>query len=164
MSIQVRFGVEGNKSRGNTELIKRFSITISLACLLFIIGCRSSQDARVKTIAGESPQTTASPAGNSATSLDFALTNFTGTPIRDIYISPSDSANWEENVLGQNELRDGDTVNISFSSEEKAVLWDIKVDDASGHFAVWKNLTLTNLSSIKLRVDLNQKIVVAEVE
>lgn len=151
-------------------LLKRFSITISLVCLVVSTGCHSSHDERVKSVASESTpgislKTTPSPADGPATSLDFALTNYTGIKLRELYISPSDSPNWEENVLGKSEVGDGDTVNIRFSSEEKAAWWDLKVDDGFGHFAMLKSLNLGNLSSIKLRLDLYQHtVIIAEIK
>jgi hypothetical protein len=116
---------------------------------------------------GESAATTAPP----ARALGFALANLTGTALRAVYVSPSDSAGWEENVLGGGELADGATVRIGFSPEEKTVSWDIRVEAVDDHYAEWKGLHLRDVSRITLMLDVVgeraaawERVVVAEVE
>jgi hypothetical protein len=104
-------------------------------------------------------------AGVTAGGLGFDLVNFTGSTLRAVYISPSDSTGWEENILGSGEMNDGDTVDIRFSSEGKAALWDIRVEGADGHYAEWKGLDLHGVSRITLLLNLvREPVVVAEVE
>lgn len=101
----------------------------------------------------------------SADILSLDLANFTGSALRAVYISPSASTGWEENVLGGDELKDGDTVDIRFSPEERAVLWDIRVESADEHFAEWKGLDLRGVSRVTLLLNLVEKpTAVAEVE
>ena len=91
--------------------------------------------------------------------------NSTGTPFRGIYISPSDSPGWEENILGADLLNDGGTVTIRFNPAENCILWDLKVQDTYGHYAEWKNIKLNEVSRITLSIDLRQNaMAVAEVE
>ncbi len=95
----------------------------------------------------------------------LALDNSTGVSFRALYLSPSDSAGWEENVLGGEELPAGETVDIRFSPEERAVLWDMRVEAVDGHYAEWKSLDLREISSMRLIVGLTgEPVVVAEVE
>jgi hypothetical protein len=110
---------------------------------------------------GSAQSATAAPAGG----LGFDLVNFTGSTLRAVYISPSDSKGWEENVLGGDELNDGKTVDIRFSPEETAVLWDMRVEGADGHFAEWEGLDLRDVSRITLLFKLaGEPVAVAEVE
>jgi len=105
------------------------------------------------------------PAGATAIALGFDLVNYTGSTLRAVYISPSDSKGWEENVLGKDELADGETVDIRFSSEEKVIRWDIRVESADEHYAEWKGLDLRDVSRITLLLNLVGKPVAdAEVE
>lgn len=114
---------------------------------------------------GESASTTGAPAGVRAGALGFSLANFTGTALRAVYISPSESAGWEENILGGGELADGATIVIGFSPEEKTASWDIRVEAVDNHFAEWKGLHLRDVSRITLLLDMvGERVVVAEVE
>ena len=110
---------------------------------------------------GESAATTGARAG----ALGFSLANFTGTTLRAVYVSPSESAGWGENILGGGELGDGATVAIGFSPEEKADSWDVRVEAVDDHFAEWKGLRLRDVSRITLLLDMvGGRVVVAEVE
>jgi hypothetical protein len=97
--------------------------------------------------------------------LDFALTNFTGVALRGVYLSPQDSTGWEENLLGGGELTYGDTVDIRFSPEERAALWDLRVESAGGAHAEWKGLDLRAVNRITLRLkEDGERVAVAELE
>lgn len=82
---------------------------------------------------------------------DLAITNLTGTKISALYLSPSDSPNWQENVLGHDVLRDGDTAAIRFDSGAEPPLWDLRVDSGS-YRAEWLRLDRTKISAIVLRL------------
>jgi hypothetical protein len=97
--------------------------------------------------------------------LGFDLNNLTGSTLRAVYVSPSESDGWEENVLGADELSDGAAVRIRFSPEERAALWDIKVEAPDGHYAEWKGLGLRGASRITLLLGAaGEPAAVAEVE
>jgi hypothetical protein len=104
------------------------------------------------------------PGAASSGALDFALINLTGQMISAVYVSPHGSTGWEENVLGRDQLSSGETVEISFSPTEQSVNWDLRVEDADGRHAEWKNLDLREISAIKLRLNVYNKTVLAEVE
>lgn len=133
-------------------------------------GCCSSHDETVQPGGVESTQGIPAReasllANDSAHNLDFALTNFTGSTMRAVYLSPSDSTGWEENVLGGDKLEDGGTVNIRFNSEEKASFWDLRVEATDGYYAEWKSLNLRDVARITLHIKLDKGvIVIAEVE
>lgn len=155
-------------SRGEKRLTGRAATLVALACLF--AGACSSQRTRPSEGAGTASPTRVEPAATNAAHAGarapgFALANFTGTTLRAVYISPSDSAGWEENVLGGGELADGATVAIGFSPEEKAASWDIRVEAVDDHFAEWKGLQLSDVSRITLLLDMvGERVVVAEVE
>ena len=46
---------------------------------------------------------------------DFTLVNRTGVEIHKVYASPHSSDDWEEDILGDDTLSDGESVNITFS-------------------------------------------------
>lgn len=46
---------------------------------------------------------------------DITVTNKTGEPIYSLFISPADSEDWEDDVLGVDVLDDGASVDVKFS-------------------------------------------------
>lgn len=84
---------------------------------------------------------------------DFVLVNRTGVDIQELYVAPHDSDDWQEDILGQDVLLDGDRVNIRFARKEKTKLWDLRVTDDSGNSIEWENFDLTKVSRITLYMD-----------
>ncbi|MBV9858848.1 MAG: argininosuccinate lyase [Alphaproteobacteria bacterium] len=83
---------------------------------------------------------------------DFTLVNKTGYELKEVYVSPNNTSDWQEDVLGQDTLGDGERVNIHFKRAEKTCRWDLKVvytdDDSS---AVWGNIDLCSVERITIR-------------
>ena len=132
-----------------------FNTTVITLALLFAVSCSSPTDRS----GGNSP-TASSPA-----TPGFDLVNFTGSTFRAVYVSPTDSSGWEENVLGRDTLDDGATVDIRFTSNEGPALWDLKVVGTSGYYAEWKGLDLRGISRVTLAINLiDEPTVVAELE
>lgn len=88
----------------------------------------------------------AAPAGQQ----DFTLHNDTGIEIYSVYVAPHDSDDWEEDILGQDTLADGDKVRIRFSRKEKAAKWDLRIEDEKGRSIEWENLNLLEISDVTL--------------
>jgi hypothetical protein len=81
---------------------------------------------------------------------DFILHNETGVEIYAVYVSPSDADDWQEDVLGQDTLADGESVKITFNDREKAKHWDIRVEDEGDGSIEWTDLDLTRISELTL--------------
>src|SRR6185436_10610505 len=64
---------------------------------------------------------------------DFVLHNETGVEINSLYVSPHDSDDWEEDILGEDTLPNGKSVKITFDDRNKKVHWDLKVTDKDGN-------------------------------
>jgi hypothetical protein len=83
---------------------------------------------------------------------DFELVNKTGYEINEVYISPSKKGSWEEDILGDETLEEGDSRTIRFHNSGNTCIWDLKVvyeeDDST---AVWENLDLCKVSKITIR-------------
>jgi hypothetical protein len=136
---------------------------VTLVCLL-AISCSSRTD-RSGTTSGESSSAQRNLTASSPAGAGFDLVNFSGSPIRAVYLSSGDSSSWEENVLGTDILDDGATVEIRFVSNEAPALWDLKVVARSGYYAEWKGLDLRGVSRVTLAMALiNGPAVVAELE
>jgi hypothetical protein len=81
---------------------------------------------------------------------DFTLHNNTGVVINSLHISPHSSNAWEEDILGQDTLADGESLEIAFSRKETAKLWDLRIEDSKGNAIEWENLNLLEISEVTL--------------
>ena len=81
---------------------------------------------------------------------DFTVLNKTGIEIHDLYVTPHDSDDWEDDILGEDTLVNGAEVDIKFSRKEKAKSWDLKVVDVDGNEVTWENLDLLEISKVTL--------------
>lgn len=101
-----------------------------------------------------SPAATNANASNSAAQTagaqDFTLVNRTGVEIHALHVAPHESDDWEEDVLGQDTLPDGATVDIKFDRDEKAAMWDLRIEDKDGNHIEWENLDLLKISKVTL--------------
>ena len=92
------------------------------------------------------------PASAAEAKQDFRLVNKTGYEIKHVYVSPSKSDDWEEDVLGKDTLDDGEAWNIKFHRSVRTCKWDLKVtysdDDSS---AIWQNIDLCEIERITIR-------------
>ena len=85
---------------------------------------------------------------------DFKLVNKTGYELKELYVSPSKSDDWQDDVLGQGTLGDGDKIDIKFHRATKTCHWDLKVvysvDSSS---AVWNDIDLCTVEKITIHYD-----------
>ena len=85
---------------------------------------------------------------------DFTVVNRTGYEIYSLYVSPSDERSWEEDVLDDDVLPDGDSVRVNFDNSEDDCMWDIMVvysiDD---EHVYWNDIDLCEVSTVQLQYD-----------
>ncbi len=81
--------------------------------------------------------------------LNFELHNETGYEINEVYVSPNNSDDWEEDVLGQDTLPNHESVNITFS-RQKQDYWDVKVVFKGGKESVWYKFDLSQITDITI--------------
>jgi hypothetical protein len=83
---------------------------------------------------------------------DFNLVNKTGYDIKSVFVSPSKSSEWEDDVLGKDTLEDGDSWDIKFHRSSHACKWDLKVVyDVDSSTAVWNGIDLCQVQKITIR-------------
>ena len=99
------------------------------------------------------PANTASDTAATEGKQDFMLHNQTGVEIDKLFVSPSDKDDWQEDVLGQDTLPNGQSVEIKFSPKEKAAKWDLKVVDKAGASIEWHDLNLIEISEVTLHYE-----------
>jgi len=87
----------------------------------------------------------------SAAPQDFDLDNATGYDLKNLYISPTDTNEWGDDVLGEDVLKDGQTVKIHFpEGRGEGCEWDLKVtynDDTSHE---WHNVNLCEITTVTI--------------
>ncbi|UYV18317.1 hypothetical protein K1Y77_12600 [Halomonas qaidamensis] len=65
------------------------------------------------------------------------ITNRTGYTLYYMYVSPADSKNWEEDVLGNDVLMDGDTQRVTITGYNSPI-FDIRlVDEDEDSYTFW---------------------------
>ena len=82
--------------------------------------------------------------------LDFTLVNKTGYDIKEVYVGPTTSEEWGDNVLGKDILKAGQSLELKFHPKATAEKWDIKVIYTDGETAWWKGYKLTEITKINL--------------
>jgi hypothetical protein len=96
--------------------------------------------------------------------LDFTLVNKTGYGIKGIYVSPSTSDEWGDNLIDK-PIENGDSLAITFSPKAKAAKWDIRIEWVDpGDPVVWKGYDLTTINKITLHYDREKDTTTAETE
>jgi len=102
-----------------------------------------------------------------AYNLDFLLVNKTGYDISEIYVSPTKMKDWGEDIMGRDILASGESVEISFDTEETARKWDIYVTWVgyeSDEDVYWIGFDLSKISKITLYYDARKGETWAETE
>ena len=85
---------------------------------------------------------------------DFRLVNKTGYEVKDVYVSPTKTDDWGDEVLGRgNRLADGQGVDIHFNPRTRTCRWDLKVVYSDDDKAVWRDINLCEVDKITLHYD-----------
>jgi hypothetical protein len=85
---------------------------------------------------------------------DFKLVNRTGYEIKEVYVSPSKSTDWEEDILGDGVLDDRSSREIKFHRSAKTCHWDLKVVyTVDSSTAVWNDIDLCTVEKITIHYD-----------
>ena len=153
---------------------KTLLVTGALALSLGLIGCGApATNVNVKTTGNTANAVPANAAANTAANTtntnsaantaaapatagadqDFTVVNKTGVVIDKLYVSPSDKDDWQDDILGQDQLADGASVDIKFHPKEKTAKWDLRIEDTKGNAIEWTDLDLTEISKLTLHYD-----------
>jgi len=84
---------------------------------------------------------------------DFTLTNKTGYTVKHVYVSAASASSWEEDVLGEDTLDDGEHVDISFAKGTRGCSYDLKVVYDDGDSSEWGKLDLCSINKISIYWD-----------
>lgn len=81
---------------------------------------------------------------------DFTLINHTGYDIYYVYVSATTSDSWEEDLLGNEILYNGERLQINFTGGSNHCYWDLKVQDEDGDAFDWRNIDLCTYYEVEL--------------
>ena len=87
--------------------------------------------------------------------LDFELVNNTGFNLSGLYLGPTGTDSWGDNIL-EEDLESGQSVDISFHPEAEATKWDLRADwsmedeEDSQEYVYWIGLSLDEISRLTL--------------
>ena len=82
------------------------------------------------------------------------ITNHTGYTIMYMYVSPGDAKSWEEDVLGQNVLHNGDTQRVNLYNYRSPV-FDIHLVDEDGDSYTFWNIDVSRHDLVVTLDDLD---------
>ena len=103
---------------------------------------------------------TAAPAF--AANQDITIHNKTGMDIQRIYVESTTSKDWGEDVLGEEVLAKGESVDVEFSGYGKECKFDLLVEDNNGKEWTVSGLNLCEISEFTLKKQGNKLVYTAD--
>jgi len=79
------------------------------------------------------------------------INNIEGLIILEIHLSRASTTDWEEDILGGEVLGPGESVQVTFHSQESECEWDLMAVSEDGEQGIWYDLDLCGVSSITLQ-------------
>ena len=79
---------------------------------------------------------------------DFELVNNTDYAFHEIYVSESVSEDWEEDILDDDVLESGQTLNINFDTDSRQRYWDLRIVDEEDDETIFEHFDLSRIRKI----------------
>jgi len=141
-------------------IVKKLVIAIGLAFIAASCSGSDSDSATVDTAAAATvappaetpapPPETAAPASQSH---EFSVVNDAGVDISELYLSPGATAVYEDDILGDDVLLDGDSADFVVDGDESESLWDLLMVDIDGTSVEFFGIDLYSTQTITLQVE-----------
>ena len=81
---------------------------------------------------------------------DFTLVNNAGHTVMTINVSPSNSDQWGPDILGQDVVANGESVEISFERGDEQCLWDLRATYDDGDTTDSRGVNLCEVATVTL--------------
>ena len=106
-------------------------------------------------------EVTATPDNNPSLFFEghYYFQNLTGQTLSEIRIAPAGTQNWEDNLLGEESLANGETWLQSLMLRDLGGTWDLRVKDANGGELLFTDLNLSDNRNFVLTIDGGQTLV-----
>ncbi|ALG67197.1 hypothetical protein [Beggiatoa leptomitoformis] len=88
-----------------------------------------------------------------AFAVQYTITNDSGVVIDELYLAASETKDWGHDILGQDTLDNGATVEILFDHDDDRCMWDLAIKDTAGNQIMWYNFDLCKYSKLTLKPD-----------
>jgi hypothetical protein len=80
---------------------------------------------------------------------DFSVVNSTTVVLSHVFVSPSDTADWGEDIMGRDVLNPDETVNVTFGKfDSNSCLYDVKVLGQQGQSGVLYKVDLCTTTTV----------------
>jgi hypothetical protein len=79
---------------------------------------------------------------------DFTVHNHSGKTIKNLYVSPTSSDHWGDDILGEDTLDDGDSFDVKFDRDQDECTYDIKVKFEDGSDAEDHDVDLCSTTDV----------------
>jgi len=91
------------------------------------------------------------------TILDFKLVNNTGEDFYAVYLTETTTTNWGEDILPEDIVEDGATIDITFKyvNDETLCIWDLRLthDESEEDYIYINEIDLCDVSVLTLYID-----------
>ena len=84
---------------------------------------------------------------NSIIEVPVIIFNNTGESIFYLYMSPSSSSSWGDDILSMTVLRHGEYFETSIVVDRSDTEWDFKIEDSEGNTVTWTEIDIGEMSA-----------------
>jgi hypothetical protein len=79
---------------------------------------------------------------------DFTLNNRTGHTLKALFVSPVGQDSWGSDILGQDVLENGESVDVKFDRGEDQCNWDVRGEFEDGSYAEVRDVDFCTVSVV----------------
>lgn len=133
------------------------SVLIGTAFML-LAGCKKSEDELISSSShekGNKQKKEHSEEEPEIIEMPITFVNNTGTDIYCLYSSPSETDDWEEDILGDEILEPGDYVWVDFTYSSDSPVWDFAIEDYDRNKSEFYDLDFEDYGSDGVTIVLN---------
>ena len=112
-----------NKLKSKKVIIAIIAVIVALVAIVWIFGDDSSGSNSTSAVQNTDTQ---------VMKFNLTVVNHTGIDIYELYASETDTDDWEEDVLGDNILYNGNSMNVTFTITANDLDWDFAIRDMDG--------------------------------
>ncbi|HWQ81605.1 MAG TPA: hypothetical protein VN514_04990 [Ignavibacteria bacterium] len=91
---------------------------------------------------------------SSAQALTYDVINNTGFTLVDIFVTPSETEHWGNDILPNSLFENGSTVTVTIPADYgQTCMFDMKITDTAGNFVVFSNIDACKLVTLQINGD-----------
>ena len=91
---------------------------------------------------------------SNAQALTFSVINNTGVTLSDVYVSPTESNNWGNDILPQSLFENGSSIEVTIPAEfGETCMFDMKITDGEGGHITFTGIDACKLITLQINED-----------